>query len=78
MSEINSTHGTLDAGYAFPAGRCLDCHMISAAVKHVFDRRALETVGTFGAGDGVLEWEEGERAFEGDALSLDGEVIGVG
>jgi len=52
--------------------------MISAAVKHVFDRRALETVGTFGAGDGVLEWEEGERAFEGDALSLDGEVIGVG
>lgn len=32
---------------------------------------------TFGAGDGVPEGEEGEGAFERDALALDGDLVRV-
>lgn len=57
----------------------LATHAARASRNHVEDGGFLETVRAFGAGDGILVGEKGERAFDTDALAGDGQVVvGVG
>lgn len=50
-----------------------DAHV--AGVQHAEDGFLLEAVRAFLAGDGVFHWEEGDGAFDADALGRDGEVV---
>lgn len=62
-------NGTLDGPLATDAAR--------ASHNHVEDGALLETVRAFGARDGVLVREEGQRAFDADAFAGDGQVVVV-